>query len=175
MSITGDTYDDSRAPKRHRGELDTELLVNHPTRYHEDGNLIFQCGQTLFCVHHTVVVKVSTVFQEMLASDRINETIRGCTLLKLDDNESDMASFLSALYGERYVGLPMTSSLNSYIVMPTHLPHSIIIGLHRITRENFSPLSSILRLAHKYHVAHLKTDFLAPLHAAWPSNLPHHL
>ena len=59
--------------------------------------------------------------------------------------------------------------------MLTHLPHSIIIGLPRIIRENFSPLSSVLRLAHKYRVAHLKTEFLAALHAGWESNLPQHL
>ncbi|ETW77390.1 hypothetical protein HETIRDRAFT_105471 [Heterobasidion irregulare TC 32-1] len=149
MNIPSDTPGDSRAPKHHHGELEAEPLVNHPTRYYKDGNFIFQCGQTLFCVHRTVVTKVSTVFKEMLALDRIHETIRGCTLLKIDDNESDMVSFLNALYGERYIGLRMTSA-------------------------NF-PLSSVLRLAHKYRVAHMKTEFIVALHAAWPSNLPQHL
>jgi hypothetical protein len=51
----------------------------------------------------------------------------------------------------------------------------MVIGLPQITRENFPPLSSVLRLAHKYRVAHLKSRFLAALHAAWPSNLPHYL
>jgi hypothetical protein len=105
MDFPSDTLDDSRNPKRRREEIDAQPLVDHPTQYYEDGNVILQCGRTVFRIHRTVIIKVSTIFQEMLAPDHIHETIRGCTLLRLDDNESDMESFLNALYGERYVGL----------------------------------------------------------------------
>ncbi|ETW77388.1 hypothetical protein HETIRDRAFT_454697 [Heterobasidion irregulare TC 32-1] len=66
-----DTPSDRERP---RTELDAELLINHPALYFDDGDVILQCGKTLFRVHRSILLKHSTLFQEMLAPAR--DTLR---------------------------------------------------------------------------------------------------
>ena len=53
---------------------DIEVVVyeNHPSLYFDDGNTIFSCASTLFCVHPSVVSKhsVEPVNARALASSR---------------------------------------------------------------------------------------------------------
>ena len=90
-----------RSPDRKRScsELDAELLVDHPTLYMDDGNVILQCGKTLFRVHRTVLSKHSSVFQERLAPERDHNTFRGCILVQVEVDKAGMEAILEVLYG----------------------------------------------------------------------------
>ena len=104
--------------KRPRSELDAELLVNHPALYFDDGNVILQCGKTLFRVHRSILLKHSTLFQEMLAPTR--DTLRNCTLLKVVDDKDDMRAFLNTIYD----GLCVDSFAASPLKISSSIVHS---------------------------------------------------
>ncbi|ETW78441.1 hypothetical protein HETIRDRAFT_454379 [Heterobasidion irregulare TC 32-1] len=116
-----DTPSDRERP---RTELDAELLINHPALYFDDGDVILQCGKTLFRVHRGILLKHSTLFQEMLAPAR--DTLRDCTLLKVVDDKDDMEAFLNTIH-------------DGFTIDASH-----------ITIEKLPTLSGILRLAYKY-------------------------
>jgi len=93
-----DAYNDRKRP---RTELDTEAatnsqLTNHPNLYFEDGNVIVKTGNTLFCVHRTILSKHSTVFRDLFAQN--TQTLRGFQSLTVDDGKDDMESLLNAIY-----------------------------------------------------------------------------
>lgn len=104
--------------KRPRSELDPELLVNHPALYFDDGNVTLQCGKTLFRVHRSILLKHSTVFQEMLVPAR--DTLRDCTLLKAVDDKDDMEAFLNTIYD----GLCVDPFAASPLKIPSSIVHS---------------------------------------------------
>lgn len=87
--------------KRPRTELDAEAvanaqLTNHPSLYFEDGNVIMKTGNTLFCVHRTILSKHSIVFRDLFAQN--TQAIRGLPSLTVDDGKEDMESLLNAVY-----------------------------------------------------------------------------
>ncbi|ETW80208.1 hypothetical protein HETIRDRAFT_453158 [Heterobasidion irregulare TC 32-1] len=142
--------------KRPRTELDAELLINHPALYFDDGNVILQCGKTLFRVHRSILLKHSTLFQEMLAPAR--DTLRGCTSLKVVDDKDEMEALLNTIYD------------------------GFTIDTSQITIENFPTISGILRLAHKYRVPRLRVAWPSALDkhlararalTAWRASQPH--
>ena len=85
--------------KHSRSELDAELFADHPTLYMDDGNVILECGKTLFRVHRTVLSKHSPVFRELLAPERDHNLLRGCTFVQLDDDKAGLEVVLESLYG----------------------------------------------------------------------------
>ncbi|ETW84954.1 hypothetical protein HETIRDRAFT_473637 [Heterobasidion irregulare TC 32-1] len=142
--------------KRPRTELDAELLINHPALYFDDGNVILQCGKTLFRVHRSILLKHSTLFQEMLAPAR--DTLRDCTSIKVVDDKDDMEALLNTIYD------------------------GFTIDASQITIENFPTISGILRLAHKYRVPRLRVAWPSALDkhlararalTAWRASQPH--
>jgi hypothetical protein len=87
--------------KRPRHEMDEDLFTDHPTLYHDDGNVILRCGKTLFCVHKSILAKHSPVFKRLFTNNASlnRQTMRGLDLLELPDDKDDMESFLNAVYG----------------------------------------------------------------------------
>ncbi|KAI0034784.1 hypothetical protein K488DRAFT_44718 [Vararia minispora EC-137] len=143
--------DGLRDRKRPRPELDEELLIDHPTLYHEDGNAIIKCGRVLFCVHKSILARQSPVFRGMLSAEGGHPTLRGLVLLELDDDKDDIEAFLNAIYDGMRVDMP------------------------KLTVENFPALASAFRVAMKYEVARLRDDVLVILKREWPSKLTEHI
>jgi hypothetical protein len=65
----------------------------------DDGNVILECGKTLFRVHRTVLSKHSPVFRELLAPEREHNTFRGCILINLEVDKAGTEFILEVLYG----------------------------------------------------------------------------
>jgi len=88
--------DRKRPRKLDPEEAVNSQLTNHPNLYFEDGNVIMKAGNTLFCVHRTILSKHSTVFRDLFAQN--TETLRGLPSFTLDDGKDDMESLLNTVY-----------------------------------------------------------------------------
>ncbi|KAI0059933.1 hypothetical protein BV25DRAFT_1859661 [Artomyces pyxidatus] len=137
--------------KRPRLDFQQDALVNHPTLYFDDGNVILRCQKTLFRVHRSIVSKHSPVLRELVSVERARETMRGHALVVLDDDREDMEALLQTIYDGMRVDFPS------------------------ITAINFPLVSSLLRMSAKYRVPRLHDDLVARLRTAWPPTLPEHL
>jgi BTB/POZ domain len=98
LELTPQTEASGKERKRPRTEIDTEALVNHPSLYFDDGNVILKCGKTLFRVHRSLLSKHSPVFAELLDTNRNKKTLRGCMLLKVEDDQDDIEAILRIIY-----------------------------------------------------------------------------
>lgn len=92
---------DTQDRKRPRTEIDAEedikrQLTRHPTLYFEDGNMLLQCHQTLFCVHRTLLAKHSIVLRDQITANTYS--LDGMACLAIDDDIEDMESLLKMLY-----------------------------------------------------------------------------
>ncbi|KZT24907.1 hypothetical protein NEOLEDRAFT_1178982 [Neolentinus lepideus HHB14362 ss-1] len=79
--------------------------TRHPTLYFEDGSMVLRAqhlsGELIFFkVHKTVLSMHSEIFRDMfiLPSPSPRESYDGVSLLVLQDNAEELASFLACLY-----------------------------------------------------------------------------
>lgn len=92
------------ARKRPRLELDHEhdcnAPVDHPSLYFDDGNVILSCGNTLFCVHRSLLSKHSPVFKDLFEpqEDVKPEMLRGWPHYPLKDSNEDVQALLEVIY-----------------------------------------------------------------------------
>ncbi|OBZ76260.1 hypothetical protein A0H81_03022, partial [Grifola frondosa] len=140
----------SSLPERKRARVDRKYhLVEHPTLYMNDGDVIIRARNTLFCVHHSLISKHSPVLRELLdAQEGIKPRFRGCRYLVSGNAKEDMEAFLSVIYDG--------------------------FSFPRLTAENFLALSRILRMATAYDVEPLRSGVVKLIKEEWPSALDKH-
>ncbi|OCH86743.1 hypothetical protein OBBRIDRAFT_760861 [Obba rivulosa] len=138
-----------RSRQTSEDETDVKVFTNHPTLYHEDGNVILSCGNTLFCVHRSVVAKHSPVLKRML-DDAPPLVLRGCQHLELQDSAEDFEVLLGVLYDGLRIDFP------------------------NITAFNYPRVSSLLRASTKYQIERARADLIACIQREWSSNLHVH-
>ncbi|TDL18485.1 hypothetical protein BD410DRAFT_793190 [Rickenella mellea] len=140
-----ETTDVEPSSKRTR-LMESEEKSQHPNLWFDDGSVVLSSEQTLFRVHRSVLSFNSTIFRDMFslppgedAGEDPEDTWEGLPLVKMHDDDEDIANFLTALYDRTY-------SLSS-------LPIDVLAGL--------------LRTSTKYEVAHLRTQaikYLGPIY-----------
>lgn len=74
----------------------------------DDGNIVLCVGNTLFRVHRSVLCANSPIFKDMFSlpssqPQNGEETIEGCSVVNLLDNEDDWTCILMAFYSAGYV------------------------------------------------------------------------
>ena len=81
-------------------DFDEKALLEHPTLYYDDGNVILSSGSTLFRVHRSILSKHSPVFRELFSprGDTKPEILRGCLHLALDDSKEEVEALLNVIY-----------------------------------------------------------------------------
>ncbi len=83
---------------------DTNPLVIHPTRHEEfwlyDGSIVLAVENTLFRVHQTILANHSEVFADLFTvpQPENEDTIDGCHVVHLYDDEKDFVDLLKAMY-----------------------------------------------------------------------------
>ncbi|EIW63073.1 uncharacterized protein TRAVEDRAFT_113630 [Trametes versicolor FP-101664 SS1] len=119
--------------------------IRHPDLCFDDGNLAVVTGSHYFVVHRGLLCRHSEVLEKQLVavSKEDHGLLEGHTVLALDDDPTDFAHFLRALYGFSYD--------NS-------------VG-------NFPVASAILRLSTKYEIAGLRETAIRNLSVSWPTTL----
>ncbi|KAF4620683.1 hypothetical protein D9613_000219 [Agrocybe pediades] len=125
------------------------FVNKHPDLWFEDGNIVIMAGDFFFNVHQGVLCRHSVPLTEAIdalkGDDKYARFLEGNIVLELDDNPKDLSPFLMALYD----GV-------------SHVKHN---------SQDFEIVSSILRLATKYAVEHVRNDILRGMSAIWPRNL----
>ncbi|TRM55416.1 hypothetical protein BD626DRAFT_444118 [Schizophyllum amplum] len=115
----------------------------------DDGSIVLNVGNRLFCVHKTILALHSGFFRDMVASAEPypSEAFEGMPLVTLhDDDPRDMTHFLKAVY------------LPGYFLPPP-------------SRTSLEIIEGVLRLAHKYDVPQLRRHALQHLAIAYPTDL----
>lgn len=81
-------------------DFERKILLNHPTLYYDDGNVILRSKSTLFRVHRSILYKNSPVFRELFErrEDTQPETLRGCMHIALDDSKEEVEALLNVIY-----------------------------------------------------------------------------
>jgi len=77
----------------------------HPTLWFEDGNLILIAGNTMFCVHRSILSRNSTVFEDMFSLPQPDQTepTDDLPVICISDHPSEVAEVLELLYnGMKY-------------------------------------------------------------------------
>ncbi|KAH9944907.1 hypothetical protein B0H21DRAFT_709404 [Amylocystis lapponica] len=142
----------SPEPSRKRPRIEEKELVDHPTLYFDDGNLIISCGSTLFRVHRSVLSKHSPTFRDMFQQqdDTKPELLRGCLHVPAHDDREEMEALLGVIYDGCHLDFP------------------------QFTVDTFPELANLLRMAAKYRLARVRADILARIQAEWPLTLAQH-
>ncbi|EPS99145.1 hypothetical protein FOMPIDRAFT_44312, partial [Fomitopsis schrenkii] len=130
-------------------DFERKILLNHPTLYYDDGNVILRSKSTLFRVHRSILYKNSPVFRELFErrEDTQPETLRGCMHIALDDSKEEVEALLNVIYDGFHNDFP---ELN-VITFPT--------------------LANIYRMATKYRINRARADILARIKEEWPFDL----
>ena len=84
--------------------LDPTVITPHDTLYFEDGNVEVLCGNTLFCVHTSIMSLHSPVLGRMLAKANLAtaESPNGCPRIPSSDTAMDFATLLKVIYLPAY-------------------------------------------------------------------------
>ncbi|KAJ8502983.1 hypothetical protein ONZ45_g11260 [Pleurotus djamor] len=129
----------------------SQVLMNnlsHSSQFwFSDGNVVLVTKSVAFKVHRGQLSRHSEFFDGLFSIPQPSNgpLIAGCQCIKVYDEPSDVAFFLSALYDGLYLSKPSTF--------------------------DFSRLAGVLRLSTKYCVEHLRDQCLQRLHQDWPSTL----
>ncbi|KAJ7473691.1 hypothetical protein B0H11DRAFT_1340731 [Mycena galericulata] len=120
-------------------------LVHSPNVWFDDGTVVLQAETTLFRVYRGVLIAQSPIFSDTFAIPQPSalDVYQGCPLIELHDSARDLELFLMATHHAGYF-------VNSPI-------------------DGFDTLSSLLRLATKYEVEHIRTRMISILTAIYPS------
>ncbi|KAJ6556677.1 hypothetical protein B0H10DRAFT_1894722 [Mycena sp. CBHHK59/15] len=126
--------------------METGTARRIDTLWYEDGNIVFQAGDSLFRLSRGVLARQSNVFQDMLAFPQPGDEtlIDGCPVVQLQDDPKDVEDFFSAIFDSAFFEPP-----------PSHCAFSTVAG--------------ILRLATKYDIAYLRRRALQHLNLIYPS------
>ncbi|KAJ6480496.1 hypothetical protein C8R47DRAFT_1218697 [Mycena vitilis] len=110
-----------------------------------DGTLVLVAGSSLFRVYRGQLAKRSSVFHDMLELPQpaTAETIDGCPVVRLWDDERDLCYFLNAIFDYEF-----------FAPFPAKTSFDIIAG--------------VIRLSTKYEVASLRKRALQHLASAFP-------
>ncbi|KAJ7486039.1 hypothetical protein B0H11DRAFT_1721850 [Mycena galericulata] len=118
---------------------------NRGTPWFDDGNVIVMSQNLAFRVYKGIVGQYSPLLREMLET-KATEIIGGCPAIQLDDPTVDISSFLTVIHGcERAFQLS--------------------------SKQEFSTLVGVLRMATKYKAEALRQRALLPLQRIYPSKL----
>ncbi|KAJ6567036.1 hypothetical protein B0H19DRAFT_1374367 [Mycena capillaripes] len=132
--------------------MDVDTEPTEPQRvqelWFEDGNLVIEAGKSRYRVYRGVLATRSSVFQDMLAFPQPpdSELVEGCPFVRLTDSESEVTSFLKALFEPEF-----------FMPFPALTELDIIVGC--------------LRLSHKYGVDYLRRRALVHLSSGYRTTL----
>ncbi|KAJ7910698.1 hypothetical protein B0H13DRAFT_2329084 [Mycena leptocephala] len=114
----------------------------------EDGNIVIQAGNSLYCVFRGILATHSSVFKDMLSFPQPpdSELMEGCPLVGLPDSDREVTPFLKALFDPDFF-------------MPFPAP------------TDFDTVVGCLRLSHKYGVDFLRRRALIHFSSAFPTTL----
>ncbi|KAL6304719.1 hypothetical protein BKA93DRAFT_749633 [Sparassis latifolia] len=146
----------SLQPNRKRVRVDEEdpeeALVNHPTLYFDDGNIIISSGSTLFCVHRSLLSKHSPVFKDLFEpkEDKKQAFLRGCLHIHVEDDREEMEALLSIIYDGFRIDFP------------------------HLTVETYPALATLLCMTTKYQLARTRTEIIERIRREWPDTLTSH-
>jgi len=103
-AVTMKTPRKSTSPRTPVGSDDWR---RHPELYMKDGTMVLLAGSTVFRVYPGLLAMHSEVFSGMtVLSDHLPEEMEvydGCALVRLTDEPDDLAHFLRAIMGVKYV------------------------------------------------------------------------
>ncbi|KAF8193928.1 hypothetical protein K438DRAFT_1969224 [Mycena galopus ATCC 62051] len=113
----------------------------------DDGTVVLQAEKTLFRVYRGVLAAQSPIFRDTFAIPQppTQDTYDGCLLVILHDSPEDLRIFLKAIHDAGY-----------FVNTPV---------------DGIQTLSSLLRLATKYDVEHIRIRMISILTAIYPSSL----
>ena len=74
------------------------VLVQHPSLWFHDGDVVLQTGTTVFCVHRSKLCHKSENFAILFAAHSSVDTYAGLPLVRLDDSPHELADLLEVLY-----------------------------------------------------------------------------
>ncbi|KAK7062488.1 BTB domain-containing protein [Favolaschia claudopus] len=118
--------------------------------FSKDPLVVLRAEDTVFRVSGGILSARSTVFRDMLAlpqpSPSVEDTIDGCTVVRLPDSATEVESFLRAIFDS-----------NFFMPPPALVDFDVVIG--------------VLRLAHKYDVEYLFRRALSHLDHLYPIHL----
>ncbi|KAJ7231996.1 hypothetical protein C8J57DRAFT_1146767 [Mycena rebaudengoi] len=140
----------SQSPFLRSSGYDETTLTEHPTLYFEDGSVILQCSETLFCVHRGLLEKHSDVFCDIFTESE-DERFRGKQFVQLeDDDEAEIELLLENIYD------------------------GFRVKFYTLDDTNFDVLASLLKACIKYCVDPPRDAILQRFRVQWPSSLDHH-
>nr|GAT58144.1 predicted protein [Mycena chlorophos] len=131
------------------------MHVEQPTRpetlWFEDGNIVFQAGNTQYRLYRGTLARHSSVFKDMLSFPQPidAEMVEECPLVRLPDPEAQVTPFFRALFDPTFFS-PFPS------------------------RTDFPTIYGCLRLSHKYEVGHLRQRALVHLSSRFRTSRKQH-
>jgi len=89
--------------------IDLTTIVQHETFYLEDGNAEVLCGNTLFCIHASVLSFHSPALRQMFAQANLAaaESPNGYPRILSSDTATDFATLLKIIYLPEFVALSL--------------------------------------------------------------------
>ncbi|KAI1795316.1 hypothetical protein LXA43DRAFT_1080214 [Ganoderma leucocontextum] len=131
-------------------------LTRHSEFWFDDGNIVLVAQHTGFRIYRRLLAAQSTVFADMFTSSSAgaDEAFDGCPVVHLTDSHHDLTHLLRVL-------LPTSPGIRYHTTDPERV-------------RSFDETSSVVRLAHKYHIQSVQdqamralqefftTDFIAP-------------
>ncbi|CAA7266041.1 unnamed protein product [Cyclocybe aegerita] len=126
-----------------------EPLRKSATFWFDDGNVILQAQQTQFRVHRSMLVRHSTVWKDMFAvlqPEGKSGSENDCPVVHLSDRASDVEHVMAIFY----------DNLKTFKLKE---------------RIQFSQLSAMLRMGHKYQIKHLCDAVMKILRKDFPQSL----
>ncbi|KAH9931543.1 uncharacterized protein B0H18DRAFT_989874 [Fomitopsis serialis] len=136
------------------GNTDESAVVEHPSLYYDDGNVILSCENMLFRAHRSVLSKNSPVLREMLETngeeDRKPDVLRGCLHIALDHTKEDVETLLKIVYND------------------------LRVDRLELVADELSLVTSIFRMSTKYRIERTLTEIYTLIRGKWPADLDAH-
>lgn len=143
----------------------------HDTLYLSDGNIVLIAPHSgehniAFCVHRSVLSKISSVFESMLTLPRgdSDRSPDGHPVVQMLDRAEELTRLLQVLYAESWVCATLS---RTYIMTP----FSRELPSRRLDPATPSNVRHILNLANKYAIDHLRRRIVSQLEGDWPQSL----
>ena len=145
--------------------LDPTVVIPHDTLYFEDGNVEVLCGNTLFCVHTSVLSLHSPVLGRMLAKTNLAtaESPNGCPRIPSSDTATDFATLLKVIYLPGYAATLLFQGIVPLTTCAYRFPE-------RNKVPDFTTFSSLLRITAKYEMPTVRPQMLDVVRDAYPEN-----
>ncbi|KAJ6500863.1 hypothetical protein C8R45DRAFT_979375 [Mycena sanguinolenta] len=114
----------------------------------DDGTIVIQAGNSLYCVYRGALASRSSVFRDMLSFPQPlqSDLVKGCPFVKLPDPEVEVTPFLKAIFDPVF-----------FMPFPAKTEFDAVVGC--------------LRLSHKYGVDYLRHRALVHFSSAYPTTL----